>query len=282
MQSSFRDRVEVARSSRPAGLRIAFLVGLMPSLATMSIMAGGQPALGQSAWTQEVGPAAEDAGGARATTSRRAVRKVKQVTAEPRKAVAAAPVTTPQAPMPAAAPAAMVASAAIPLTICVIDRGFIIQRADINVATSKRLTELRQQASDELLSTQQALQADIKALADEKRPAGDEVLKSKTAALEARARALNTEAELKRRRIDLTREIVNKQISTAALPFLQAAEKQKACTLLLSQESVIDGSGASDITPTVMAAMNASLRPMAFSLVELKPVAPAQPLPSVK
>ena len=250
-------------SARATARRLALLAALAVPL---------MPASAQDGWS-----GADEQGATRTGTehaARKPVSKVKQASAESRKPATAAP------PAPAAASAGTL-SAPI-LNICVINRQSIIQGADINVASSKRLSDLRQQAQEEIAKSQQALQAELKALNDEKRAPGDEVLKSRMAALEARVQALAARADVKRRQIDMTRDVVNKQISTAALPLLQAAEKERSCTLLLSQESVLDGPGATDITPIVMAAMNAQLHPMPFPLAELAPgaSAPVPPQPA--
>ena len=251
MQQLSTDRTNSSTGSSPCKL-VRLLPALILSLASL-------PALAQDA-----APSVDEAGAARTSTADRTARKpmhrVKQGI-DPHKVDPVAPTSSTVAAVPAT-PA---------LKICVINRQSIIRQADINVASSKRLSELRQQAQEEIAKGQQVLQTDLKVINAEKRAPNDETLKKEIAALDVRVQALAAQADFKRRQIDMTRDIVDKQISTAAFPLLQEAEKEKSCTLLLTQESVIDGTGFIDITPVVMAAMNAQLHSLPFSLVELTP-----------
>ncbi len=185
--------------------------------------------------------------------ARKPMKKVKQAMSEPRKAA-----VVPALPHPAAA-----------LNVCILNRQSVMQQANINVASTKRLNDLRQAAQADINTAQRNLEAEYKALNDEKRLPNDAVFKSKKAALDVRVQVLTVAAEKKRRQIDVTRDEVNRQISVAALPILQSIEKDKACTLLLPQETVLDSNGVTDITGAVIEGMNTQLRPMPFALAEL-------------
>ena len=186
--------------------------------------------------------------------ARKPVKKIKQAPSEPHKAATVPAMSRPPATV---------------LNVCVLNRQSIMQQANINVASTKRLNDLRQAAQNELITTQRNLEAEYKDLNDERRLPTDAVFKSKKVALDVRVQVLTLAAEKRRRQIDVTRDEVNRQISVAALPILQNIEKAKACTLLLPQELVLDSSGVTDITGLVIEGMNTRLRPMPFSLAEL-------------
>ena len=222
-------------------------------VAVSGVAFGPGPAL-----TQEAAPA-DNAKPEGEKVARRPVKKVRQDTGEPHRSAAVQPAPHPPAPV---------------LNVCILNRQTVMQKADINVASTKRLEDLRQAAQNEINTTQRSLEAEFRALTEEKRPPTDAVYQGRKAALDARVQALTAAAEMKRRQIDVTRDEVNRQISVAALPILQGIEKDKACTLLLSQEAVLDGSGVTDITGSLIEAMNAQLHAVPFSLADLGSVTP--------
>ncbi len=158
--------------------------------------------------------------------------------------------------------------------VCLLSRETIVGNAAVNVSINQRLLQLRQSAQNEINEANKTLQADTKALDADKRPPTDEGLKKAREDLANRNRALAQRADLLTRELEATRQTVSVQLKTAALPLLQGVEKQQGCTLLLARESVLDGAGAIDVTPMVIAAMNAELHPQPFGLVTLAEASP--------
>lgn len=173
------------------------------------------------------------------------------------------------APTAPATPPAPAAPAEARRQICLLDRGTILSTAAINVASSQRLVQLRAAAQDEIVAANKGLQADGKALDEDRRPPTDEALKKAREMLADRARGINQRAAVLGRELQATEQSVNAQIQGAAAPIVQAVEREQGCGLLLAREGVIDPQSTVDITQAVLQRMDAQIRPQPFDRVHL-------------
>ena len=154
--------------------------------------------------------------------------------------------------------------------ICIIDHVAVDQRANVNVASNRRLAELRAAAQNEIDSNLRVENEQIKSVDQEmaQRPQ-DIALKQRHQALEEQSKRLALQANLYSREIEATRQLVTRQLQTSTTPLVKAVAKANSCSLLIARDIVVDSGDAVDVTQAVVEAMNGRLQFQPFGLVDL-------------
>ncbi len=195
------------------------------------------------------------------------------VQAAPPPAPAAVPVQ-PAAPMPPsaappAAPTPVVAAAPNgPLVagVCLLSQEALITRSKIGQAATARLRELTAQVQANLNAEKVRLEARGKALETKRATLSPMQIQAQGQVINASAQALQAKAADRSAQIDATKTKAFGQVIQQAQPFITQAYGAHACGLLLARETVLSGNMANDLTPEVIAALDAKPTPLVFDL----------------
>ena len=198
---------------------------------------------------------------------------------------AASPAAAPAAPPPA--PAATIPTTALtPATmapppaantngpliagVCLLSQEGLIAKSKVGQATTARLRELTQQVQANLAAEKARIEARGKALEAKRATLSPMQIQAQGEALNQRAQALQAEAGERSQQIDATKAHAFDQVLQQAQPFITQAYAVHACGLLLAREAVVTGNLGNDLTPEVVAALDAKATPSAFDLLPPK------------
>ena len=172
-----------------------------------------------------------------------------------------------QAPAPAAAAprTPIVTNHGPPLTgVCVISIENAIGASTVGRYVDTRMQQIVGQTNAELTGEKNAIDADAKAL-DARRATLDQTsLEQQASALQVRAGALQRKAQLRDREVSATEQKAVARIGQEMEPLIGQVYQQKACSLLLQRTAIVIANPAMDITPQVIAALNAKITQFAF------------------
>jgi Skp family chaperone for outer membrane proteins len=169
-----------------------------------------------------------------------------------------------QAPAPAAQTPAL-AGPVVP-GVCLLSQDQLIGGSKVGQAASARLHVLTQQVQTALDAEKAKLDKRAAALNAQRATLAPAQFQAQGQALNQRAQSLQAEAGERSRQIDATRAKVLSQIVQQARPYIAVAYGAHACGLLVSREAVLGGNMANDLTPEVIAALDAKATPLTFDL----------------
>jgi Skp family chaperone for outer membrane proteins len=184
-------------------------------------------------------------------------------------AAAAAPIPPPPAPaaqLPAPPPAT---TGPLITGVCLFSQEQLITRSKVGQAATARLRELGQQAQANLTGEKSRLEARAKALEAKRAALSPLQFQQQAEAINQRQASLQAEAQQRGQQLDATKTMAFNQVLLAAKPFTDAAYAAHGCGLLLSREAVLGGNLGNDLTPEVIAAMDAKGTPITFDLAPL-------------
>ncbi len=203
----------------------------------------------------------------------------------PRALAGADPVSTPPvppavaagAPVPAAAPAKSVG----PLVagVCLLSQESLITRSKPGQAAAAHLQDLGQKSQAELIAEQTRLQARGKALEAKRATLTPLQLEAQGKALNERAQALQAEAGERRSQLEAAKSKAFTAVIDQAQPYIAQAYAAHGCGLLLAREAALFGNFGNDLTPEVIAALDAP-PPAPAPAPAAAPPAPAPSAPS--
>ncbi len=175
---------------------------------------------------------------------------------------ASQPATAPAQP-PAAAP-----SLSGPLVpgVCLLSQQVLIADSKVGQAANARLRSLAQQAQTSLDAEKANIEKKERALNAQRGTLAPAQLQAQAQALNRNIQALQAEAAERSRQIDATRAKALGGILQQAQPYIAQAYATHACGLLVSREAVLGGNLTNDLTPEVLAALDAKAVPVPFDL----------------
>ena len=172
--------------------------------------------------------------------------------------------TAQSAKKPAARPAAAPAGggAALPMgpTIpgfCVLGREAIIGASVSGKFAISRLGQLKQQAEAELANDRTTLEAEAKALQDQRATLPADQVQTREAALQTHAQAFQRKAQLRTAELQQTQQKAFGTVYQAADPIVRQVFVQRGCSVLVDGQTVISASQTMDITPLVIQGLDA-------------------------
>jgi Skp family chaperone for outer membrane proteins len=192
---------------------------------------------------------------------------------------AAAPAPSPTGGSPAAAPSGPSALTG-PLVpgVCLISQTAVLQTSKAGVAAAARMKQLSDQAQAEVNAESAVLQSDFRALdAIKKIKPADKAARSQV--LNQRLQALQQKAALRTREIETTRQKATARIAAEVPAIVPAIYKAHGCGLLFEKASVLAGNMGGDLTPEVIAALDAKMPTLTFDKEVLTPPAPGTAAP---
>ena len=174
-----------------------------------------------------------------------------------------------------AAPAPIVQGPAI-AGMCVMSLDAAIGASTVGKYVQTRLGQISTQVQSEVTGEQTQITNDAKAL-DAKRSTLDQATFDKQSAdLQLRANALNRKAQLRERELQATQQKALGRIAQELDPIVRSVYQQSKCSILISRDAVIvNPNPTMDITPAVIAGLNAKITQFTFDRERLDQPAPA-------
>ncbi|HVQ99468.1 MAG TPA: OmpH family outer membrane protein [Mycobacterium sp.] len=167
------------------------------------------------------------------------------------------------------APAAPLNGPAIP-GLCVLSMDGVVSASTVGKFAATRLQQLGQAASAEISADETSLQNDDKALEASRSSLSSDQLQQRGAALQGRERDLERTLQIRREEMSQTQQKAQTRILSEASPIIQEAARAHNCSVVLAVGSgVLAAEPSMDLTPTVIAGLNAKLTQFEFDRVHL-------------
>lgn len=177
-----------------------------------------------------------------------------------------------------AAPAAPQVTHGAPVPgVCVFSGDGAIGASTVGKNVFTRLQQLTQQASAEVSAEETALNADAKALDGQRATLDQNTFETRASAIQVRANALQRKVQQRNAEMQRTQEKALGRLSDEIAPLVRQTYQAKGCSLLLNRDALTLNlaNPAMDITPQVVAALNAKITQFTFDRERLDQPAPA-------
>ena len=148
--------------------------------------------------------------------------------------------------------------------ICILSNEAAVYNSAVGKATVARLAQLNSQAEAEIKGQQAAIQADAKTLDSKKTTLAPNDYQTQGQALQTRVQELQRTAQIRQREMQLTQEKALQTFGTYMDPIVRQVFAQRACSVLLNENSLIYPAPAMDITPQVVLGLNAKIQSFPF------------------
>src|SRR5690606_6272180 len=162
----------------------------------------------------------------------------------------------------AAAPAASLGPAIA--NVCVLSVEGAIATSTVGKYANTQMDSIAKAVNTELTGERTAVENEAKSLDSQKASLDQATLQSRATALQTKANNLNREAALREREVAATQQKALNRTGPEMDPIIRQVAQQKQCGLLLSREAVIVANSAMDITPAVVAGLNAKITQFAI------------------
>lgn len=179
------------------------------------------------------------------------------------------------APAPATTAAPTITHGAPIGGLCVVSVETAIGGSTVGKNVNTRLQQLVAQVNAELNAERSSIDNDAKALDAQRATLDQNTLEQRASALQVRANALQRKAQLRDREIQATEQKQIGRVGAEVEPLIRQAYQQKGCSMLLNRQAVILANPATDLTPTVVAALNAKITQLTFDRERLDQPTPA-------
>jgi Skp family chaperone for outer membrane proteins len=163
----------------------------------------------------------------------------------------------------AAAPAAALGPAIA--NVCVLSVEGAIATSTVGKYANTQMDSIAKAVSAELSGERNAVETEAKTLDSQKGSLDQATLQSRATALQTKANNLNRKAALREREVGATQQKALTRIGQEMDPVIRQIAQQKQCGLVLSREAVIVANSSMDITPAVVAGLNAKITQFAIA-----------------
>lgn len=176
----------------------------------------------------------------------------------------------------AAAPAAAAIKHGPPLTgVCVLSGDDIVQGSSLGKYIIGRLNELKTQVEAELGAEKNTIDTDAKALDAQRATLDQAAFEKRATDINARAAAFQRKVDQRSREMQLTSDKALGRLDRETKPVLDQVYQQKGCSILLQAGALLMYNPAMDVTPQVMAGLNAKIQRFDINRERLDQQAPA-------
>lgn len=182
-----------------------------------------------------------------------------------------------QAPAPAPAPAAPTLGGPLIAGVCLLSREAVLANSKVGIYASQRIRQLTEEAQAEVNADRKPIETDLAAFRAQAAKLTPEQRAAQEKALSARLAPVQTKAEQRTREIERTRAKAIEAISQQLQPVIAAVYTQKGCGLLLDRNSVLGGNMGNDLTPAVVAGLDARLTALPIQREDLSGAVTAPP-----
>ena len=157
--------------------------------------------------------------------------------------------------------------------LCFHNQAQVIQTSTVGKAVQARLQQIVQQTETELTPQRNAISTEAQTLSTAKPQPNDPRL---TAFAQKREAFLNL-ASQRERELQATEQKAIQRINTESEPVILQVAQQKNCGVVLSRGAAVLINNANDITPQVIAGLNAKITTFTFNreVLQQRPAAPA-------
>jgi outer membrane protein len=195
-------------------------------------------------------------------------------------ALTAAPVAFAQQAAQPAAPA--VTHGAALNGVCVLSVQGAIAGSTVGKYVNTRMEQIIGQVNAELNGERTAIENEGKTLDTQKATLDRTTLEQRASALQVRANALQRKAAQRDREVQVTEQKAVSRVGQEMEPIIRQVYQQRGCSLLVNREAIVIANPAMDITPAVVAGLNAKITQFAFDRERLdqQAAAPAAAAPA--
>ncbi len=177
-----------------------------------------------------------------------------------------------QADAQGAAPAAPQVSYGPPTPgVCVINYEYLLGGSVVGKYVQQRLQQLGAQAGAELGAERDQLKADYTTLEGQKATLSADELNKRAEALNARQNTLQEHYQRAQAEMERTRQKAQGTVLDDSRPIILQAFEQHGCSILLSSEGVIANAPSMDLTPAVVAGLDAKVQSFPFEREHIDP-----------
>lgn len=176
---------------------------------------------------------------------------------------------------PAAAPP-LTHGAPIP-GLCIVDLDQVVATSTVGKYVQTRLQQIQAQANAEVNGENAQLNSDAKALDAQRATLDQTTFEQRGTAIQVRANALQRKVQQRERELQMTEQkALGRVVQESEQPVRQAYQ-QKGCSMLVQHSAVLGVffNPAMDITPQVVAGLNAKIQQFAFDREHLDQPSPA-------
>jgi outer membrane protein len=159
--------------------------------------------------------------------------------------------------------------------MCVLSQEAVVFTSTVGKYVATRMQQLNAAAQAEVTSSTTSLQNDEKAFEASRAGLSPDQLQQRATALAGRERDLERTVAIRREEMNQTAQKAQARILTEAQPIFQQAVRSHNCSIVLSGTGVLVAETAMDITPTVIAGLNAKITQFAFEREHLDQAAAA-------
>ncbi|HEY3696217.1 OmpH family outer membrane protein [Phenylobacterium sp.] len=160
----------------------------------------------------------------------------------------------------AAAPAAAIKHGPPVPGVCILSGDAIVQGSALGKFIMGRLNELKTQVEAELGAEKTAIDNEAKALDAQRATLDQAAFEKRAGDLNARASVFQRKVELRSREMQLTSDKALGRLDRETKPVLDQVYQQKQCSLLIQAGALLMFNPAMDVTPPVMAGLNAKIQ----------------------
>ncbi|HEY8570862.1 OmpH family outer membrane protein [Phenylobacterium sp.] len=183
---------------------------------------------------------------------------------------------------PATPPAAAPAAAAVthgPAVggVCVLSVEGAVGGSTVGKYIDTRMQQIVGQVNAELNGERTAIENEGKTLDTQKATLDRTTLEQRASALQVRVNALQRKAQLRDREVQATEQKAISRVGNEMEPVIRQVYQQRGCSLLVNRQAVVIANPAMDITPAVVAGLNAKITQFAFDRERLDQAAAAAP-----
>jgi outer membrane protein len=152
--------------------------------------------------------------------------------------------------------------------VCVLNGPQLVATSSVGRAVEARLKQLQQAVTAELTPEKTAIENEGKSIAAAAKAATtaaqQQPLQARAQTLDNRANAYQQKAQLRSAELQATSQKALQRINAEAVPVVRQVAAQKSCGVVLDSSAVIEANPAMDITPAVIAGLNAKIQTVAF------------------
>jgi outer membrane protein len=165
--------------------------------------------------------------------------------------------------------------------VCIVNIEGAIGGSTVGKYVDTRLQQIAGQVNAELNGERSSIETEGRTLETQRATLDQNTVDQRNAKLQVDAAAFQRKAQLREREMQATEQKALQRVGQEMEPLIRQVYQQKGCSLLLQRTSVVLGNPAMDITPQVVAALNAKFTTFAFDREHLdQPTAAGAPPPT--
>lgn len=162
--------------------------------------------------------------------------------------------------------------------VCFLSAQEVAGTSAVGKAVNARMQQLVQQVQTELKPEQDAIQAEAQTLQTSAATMDAATREKRGNDWAARVETFNQKAQLREAELERTRQKALTRILQEIDPVAKSVYQQRRCSILLSRDTGVTwGNPAMDLTPAVLAGLNAKIQTFAFERERIQQQQPAAP-----